>query len=776
MAAARKSNRIEPIQPRTVSRAALRAATSVLLGRAQFASDAGLSFQDSTGTFKRDVNAALGYKAKLTTADYRARYERGGIAERIVEAYPRATWGGGADIQEDPDPDTSTPFEEAVRSLFKRLNLWARLLRADILAGLGEYSVLLIGAPGPLNTELPRLGGVDDVLYLTPLAEDHAKISALVNDTNDERYGLPLTYDLRLSTISSGTRSVTVTKSAHWSRIIHIAEGTLENDVLGKPRLRAVWNYLDDLVKNVGGGSEAAWKRMDPGLQVDLDPEGEISDEEEGSLSDEIDEYVHGLRRVIRTRGGKVNILAASVTGFGPNVDTVLQLVSATTGIPHRILTGSERGELASTQDRNNWNDRVAERRREFAVPVVGDLINRLILAGALPAVESFDIVWPDSKELDENERAAVVARYAEANSKQRASGDSVLITSNEMRDRILDMDPLDPDQLLDMDSAEDSGPLPTSLRRAQGELRAATAETRAVQKAADRHRMRVVRLFILFWVAVGSAVNASEFNQAVDAGDRNAIEQLLLDAHQETIPGLEEALPKYVLDVLSAGAEAALRVTRQRGTFLRSSVNRPPTNHRGAATVRLSFDKTNPRALAYARTRSSYLIKEVSKETIKGIRFMVGQAFELGLPPVKLRQLIKQSVGLRSDQIAALHNFGTQEGVTPAQIAKYQKKLLNDRAILIARTETMRSANAGQQELWMQAKDEKLIDPDQKRVWIDSGDDDVRVEHHLMNGQIRGLDEPFSKPDGKQIEPGEEPNCRCGQGLATEEDLKNAR
>ena len=37
-------------------------------------------------------------------------------------------------------------------------------------------------------------------------------------------------------------------------------------------------------------------------------------------------------------------------------------MISAETGIPKRILTGSERGELASSQDRDNWFERYPER------------------------------------------------------------------------------------------------------------------------------------------------------------------------------------------------------------------------------------------------------------------------------------------------------------------------------------------------------------------------------------------------------------------------------
>jgi hypothetical protein len=51
----------------------------------------------------------LGYKERLYVEDYRARFARNEVANRVVKALPKATWKGGADIIEDEDPTTETP-------------------------------------------------------------------------------------------------------------------------------------------------------------------------------------------------------------------------------------------------------------------------------------------------------------------------------------------------------------------------------------------------------------------------------------------------------------------------------------------------------------------------------------------------------------------------------------------------------------------------------------------------------------------------------------------
>lgn len=430
---------------------------SALLGRHDFARRAGLSFYDATtNTYKRNLYSALGYEERLTYQHYMSRYMRGGIAETIVDAYPQATWAGGAAVITDPDPNVETPFERAVRALFDRLDAWTRLTRADILCGLDVYSALIIGAAGDPETPLPDdLSAPTAVRYLLPRGADQITILSFDTDVFSERYGLPDFYSVKVnvnasSETSMGGGTAVTDKRVHWSRVIHVADGVLADDVYGKPRLRAVWNYLDDLEKIVGGGAEASWKRMDPGLQIDLDPEMALDEAEENRLNAEVDEYINGLRRVMRTRGGKVTPLATQVAGFGPNAETVIKLISATSRIPYSILTGLDHGEFASVQARLNWGDRIAERRRVVAEPLIRQLISRFVDRGALPApptdtmfVTGYGIEWVGIG-LDMVTKSEVVAKLTGANQNQRVAGQPPVVTTDEVRQIMLDLGPLD--------------------------------------------------------------------------------------------------------------------------------------------------------------------------------------------------------------------------------------------------------------------------------------------------------------------------------------------
>jgi hypothetical protein len=456
-----------PEPPPDIKEAKGRSLLGSMLDRLAFRRSTGLTFRNpQSGQFMRDTNLSLGYLDSLSVADFRGRYERGGVAETIMETFPDATWGGGCELIEDPDPDTETNFELAAAELFRRYDLWNKLRRADILSGFGRYGVILIGARGDLKSPLPDLSGKDALLYFTPLAEDNAKIHSFVDDVSNPRFGRPEYYQLTLGTSIDGNPGLfnkvgTPSPEVHWTRVIHLAEGKLDNEIFGKPRLRAVWNYLDDLLKVVGGGAEASWKRMDPGMHLDVDAEADLTPEDEDRMDEELEDFRHNMTRVLRTRGTKVNLLSAPVAGFGPNVTSIMSLISATTKIPQRILTGSERGELASTQDRKNWSDRVMSRRESFALPIIHDLIDRLIDKGALPQPSGYMPVWNEIQELDEHEKATVANSLTSANSLNATAEGKIIMTSDEIRVHVLNLEPSDETEIVVEEPLDEVPPTP---------------------------------------------------------------------------------------------------------------------------------------------------------------------------------------------------------------------------------------------------------------------------------------------------------------------------
>jgi hypothetical protein len=412
--------------------ATIRSAASELVNRSRFARWAGKTFGGD-----RDVYTSLGYKERLEIQDYRLQYERGGIAATIIEAKPHATWRGFGDVIETDDPEKVTTFEAAWVELNQRLNVWPTFMHADVLAGLGRYSVIFLGAPGELTQPLTSLRS-QDLVQLHTFAEDDAVIhnEDLEWNTASARFAMANFY--RIKRLSKDGRN---DLKVHWSRCIHVrSEGVPDGILFGPPRLRAVWNYLDDLVKVVGGGAESFWVRANQGYVFNLDPTATVTEPQKKEMGDQLDEFVHGMRRMLRLKGVEAKTLGSDVADFSQPVTSIVSLISSVTGIPQRILLGSERGQMASEQDRENWADRIDDRRDQYAHPfIVKPFINHLVALGTLVKPAEFKTAWPDQESLTEGEKADLIVKMTKANQQQ---GEDI-IESDEIRDMIYGLKPL---------------------------------------------------------------------------------------------------------------------------------------------------------------------------------------------------------------------------------------------------------------------------------------------------------------------------------------------
>jgi hypothetical protein len=176
-----------------------------------------------------------------------------------------------------------------------------------------------------------------------------------------------------------------------------------------------VYNLLDDIMKVVGGGAEMYWLSASRGVQVDVDKEMELEPEDEKNLTQEIEDWQNELRRFVRTRGVTMKPLAGDKTDPTGIFNVIISLISAATSIPKLILMGSSTSNMASQQDRAAWAERIGERVREYAEPVIlKPYLNMLIAAGVLPKPTArYDINWPEAYKLSPLERGQTSAQMA---------------------------------------------------------------------------------------------------------------------------------------------------------------------------------------------------------------------------------------------------------------------------------------------------------------------------------------------------------------------------
>jgi len=387
-----------------------KALSSVALARAELSSKLGIQYSG-----ERDLYQALGYKTDLEYTDYWTQYDRQDIAKAIIDRPVQATWQGGVELVESDD-DEETELEKSFGELYDNKSLGSIFTRLDKLTGIGCYGILLLGLSDVKNKEDYKNEVTSknmDINYIKPLSQNSAKVSTWEENPAHERFGKPLTYDITLSSPGgTGTTTTTATSQlqVHWSRIIHVAEGLLESEVIGTPRLKAVFNRLYDMEKLVGGSAEMFWRGARGGFQILAEKEYSMGAAERADLKDQIDEYEHNLRRILNMQGVKLEALAQQISDPQNHVDIQFQMISAVTGIPKRIFTGSERGQLASSQDDKTWKELLLARREEFAEPIiVRQFVDRMILFGILPpAKDKYSVKWSDLFSQSEKEKAEV--------------------------------------------------------------------------------------------------------------------------------------------------------------------------------------------------------------------------------------------------------------------------------------------------------------------------------------------------------------------------------
>lgn len=397
----------------------------------------------------RNLYDVYGYSTTVSYKDILAKYHRQDITARVIDAPASALW-------DNPPKITSkvAGFQDAWDDLVRQMDLWQVLSRADKLAGMGEYAVLLMGVdtPGKLASPTIRREGTK-LLYLQPYAVDTVTIKELVSDANNARFMLPELYTITPGNDAVQGASLKVAPSfdVHADRVLHVVENPLTNTVYGTPRGVKIYNLLEDMLKIVGGTAETFWLTANRGMQLDIDKDMSLTAEDEANLTEEMEEYYNQLRRTIRTRGVNIKTLDGSVPNPKQVFEMLISLISGTTGIPKRILIGSEAGQLASEQDRSNWAERIEERRSSFGTPTITQQILLLGKLGVLPEVTADQIIvnWPDAFKLSPLERSETSANFAKSanNLSKVMEADTSLVSRDEAR-KALGLNPShDPNQ-----------------------------------------------------------------------------------------------------------------------------------------------------------------------------------------------------------------------------------------------------------------------------------------------------------------------------------------
>lgn len=426
---------------------------------------------------RRDYDKECGYPltAEIGPKDYKDLYEREGIARRVVSLVPEESWAVNPTIYETEDP-TETAFEEEWSSLVKKFNIFFHLNRIDELSGIGRFGVLFLGIADGKKTNEPVDGvdlktgkavegeakeakGVDHLLYIRAFDESAVKVMEWEKDEQSPRYGKPKMYSLQFQETGSGvaigggtgTAGATLggTLLVHWTRVIHVADNCTSSEWAGTPRMLPVFNRILDIRKVLSGSGEMFWRGAFPGFSIEATDPNAVVDTE--SLKDAITSYANGLKRYMSIIGATVKELAPQVADPTGHTTAFYVNIAITLGIPMRILMGSERGELASSQDQVAWNKRVGKRQSTYLTPMLlRPFIDRLIAMQVLPNVDDYFVDWPDLEKVSDADKAAVAKTRTEALALYVSGNVGDLVGEAEYLSIILELEQEQVDQIMD--------------------------------------------------------------------------------------------------------------------------------------------------------------------------------------------------------------------------------------------------------------------------------------------------------------------------------------
>jgi hypothetical protein len=179
---------------------------------------------------------------------------------------------------------------------------------------------------------------------------------------------------------------------------------------------------------------------------------------------------------------------------------------------------------------------------------------------------------------------------------------------------------------------------------------------------------------------------------------------------------------------------------------------------------------------IEWAEELSAERVTAISSECRDGLRNTISTA--LGKQhPLNREYLdeIASQVGLTGRQKTALSRFrGDQEkkaerrrtkpGQVDRNVARYEQRLLRQRARTIARTETIQAAEGGRERAWTTLADQEGLGKDAvTREWSTIGAGLACPICKPMDGVTAKLGEEFTLPNGRTVmNPPAHPNCRC--------------
>ena len=201
--------------------------------------------------------------------------------------------------------------------------------------------------------------------------------------------------------------------------------------------------------------------------------------------------------------------------------------------------------------------------------------------------------------------------------------------------------------------------------------------------------------------------------------------------------------------------------------------------------SFQMSFNRTDPRAIAWARTRAGSLIQQIQDETLTTVRGIIANALSEGGGVIGAANSIERVIGLHPRWQQAVENrydaeiarlasadperaLETIQGEAQQVADAYRNQLIEVRAMTIARTEILAAQNVGELMSWLQAADNGFLDLNNAlKEWVAGPDGWAGISICEVCLELAGQRVPvLSVFSNGEATPPAHPNCRCSMSL----------
>ncbi|ADJ14487.1 hypothetical protein C497_03855 [Halalkalicoccus jeotgali B3] len=399
---------------------------------------------------RRDYWDVFGYPdpRNQSAEDYELRARVQPEARIITEAPVRATWKRPPIIRDTgrADGDDPTQFEQDVQQLLdgstedrdpnaERAGLNTYWSWADRAQRPVQYGLLFTGyrdgrkMSQPVNAN--NINGPDDIAYCNVFSQSDVTNWAVAGDFDKgepardgiERPDKPILYEITFETSKPDGSIDEDKRIVHYSRLQHIIERPDRSEYLGEGCLEPILHALIDFEKVRGSSAEAHYGNVDRKFIGMGSEEGSLgSDREE--VIEQFDEQMREMTDGMRTTAYGENLDIKEISGESvdpsPLLDSLYDTLAGVSQQPQRIMKGSERGELASSQDESNWLSRMSERQEQvaakrFVIPTIDDYIAYGAVAEPEGGPSGYLVNWRSLFELTDLEKAEMTHTLSQA-------------------------------------------------------------------------------------------------------------------------------------------------------------------------------------------------------------------------------------------------------------------------------------------------------------------------------------------------------------------------